>query len=151
MALGKLGSRELNYASDIDLIFIYSDDGTTAGSPEQGKLSNREYFIKVSETITRLVGQPAGEGAAYRVDLRLRPHGRDGALACSLDEALKYYRKSAQPGNVQALIRSRAAAVPARFFPDLPTPRKITFTGLTFRSEMRSPAFGPQEKDRSTH
>jgi glutamate-ammonia-ligase adenylyltransferase len=116
VALGKLGSRELNYASDIDLLFIYSDDGTTAGSPEHGKLTNREYFIKVSETVTRLVGQPAGEGAAYRVDLRLRPHGRDGALACSLDEALKYYRKSAQAWERQALIRSRAAAGSSTLF-----------------------------------
>jgi glutamate-ammonia-ligase adenylyltransferase len=116
VALGKLGSRELNYASDIDLVFIYSDDGTTAGSQEHGKLTNREYFIKVSETVTRLVGQPAGEGAAYRVDLRLRPHGRDGALACSLDEALKYYRKSAQAWERQALIRSRTAAGSSTLF-----------------------------------
>lgn len=116
IALGKLGSRELNYASDIDLIFVYSDDGTTAGSGERGKLSNREYFIKVSETVTKLVGQPAGEGAAYRVDLRLRPHGRDGALACSLDEALKYYSKSAQAWELQALIRSRAAAGSSSLF-----------------------------------
>lgn len=111
IALGKLGSGELNYASDIDLVFIYSDDGTTAGgSSERGKLSNREYFIKLSEAISKLVGHPAGEGAAYRVDLRLRPHGRDGALACSLDESLKYYSKSAQAWERQALIRSRAAA-----------------------------------------
>jgi glutamate-ammonia-ligase adenylyltransferase len=117
IALGKLGSRELNYASDIDLVFIYSDDGTTAGgSSDRGKLSNREYFIKLSEAITRLVGHPAGEGAAYRVDLRLRPHGRDGALACSLDESLKYYGKSAQPWERQALIRSRAAAGSSSLF-----------------------------------
>jgi glutamate-ammonia-ligase adenylyltransferase len=110
IALGKLGSCELNYASDIDLVFIYSDDGTTAGSTERGKLSNREYFIKLSETISKLVGHPAGEGAAYRVDLRLRPHGRDGTLACSLAEALKYYSKTAQDWERQALIRSRPAA-----------------------------------------
>ena len=116
IALGKLGSRELNYASDIDLIFVYSDEGTTAGSGERGKISNREYFIKVSETVTKLVGQPAGEGAAYRVDLRLRPHGRDGTLACSLDEALKYYSKSAQAWELQALIRSRAAAGSSALF-----------------------------------
>jgi glutamate-ammonia-ligase adenylyltransferase len=116
IALGKLGSGELNYASDIDLVFLYSDDGETAGAgtgaaaDERGKLSNREYFIKLSETISKLVGHPAGEGAAYRVDLRLRPHGRDGALACSLDEALRYYGKTAQQWERQALIRSRAAA-----------------------------------------
>jgi glutamate-ammonia-ligase adenylyltransferase len=116
IALGKLGSDELNYASDVDLIFVYSDDGTTSGSGEWGKLSNREYFVKLSETISKLVGQPAGEGAAYRVDLRLRPHGRDGALACSLGEAIKYYDKSAQAWERQALIRSRAAAGSSSLF-----------------------------------
>jgi len=117
IALGKLGSGELNYASDIDLVFIYSDEGTTAGgSSERGKLSNREYFIKLSEAISKLVGHPAGEGAAYRVDLRLRPHGRDGALASSLDESLKYYSKAAQAWERQALIRSRAAAGSSSLF-----------------------------------
>lgn len=121
VALGKLGSHELNYASDIDLIFIYSDDGTTAGSGERDQLSNREYFIKLSETISKLVGHPAGEGAAYRVDLRLRPHGRDGTLACSLDEALRYYSKTAQDWERQALIRSRAAAGSSMLFSQFAT------------------------------
>jgi glutamate-ammonia-ligase adenylyltransferase len=110
VALGKLGSCELNYSSDIDLLFLYSEEGETSGSGERDKLTNREYFNKLAEMVSKLVGQPAGEGAAYRVDLRLRPHGRDGALACSLSEALKYYSKSAQRWELQALIRSRAAA-----------------------------------------
>jgi [glutamine synthetase] adenylyltransferase / [glutamine synthetase]-adenylyl-L-tyrosine phosphorylase len=109
IALGKLGSMELNYASDIDLLFLYSDDGSTSGHGERGEVSNREYFVKLSETIARLVGQSGGEGAAYRVDLRLRPHGRDGALACSLQEATRYYAGSAQDWERQALIRARAA------------------------------------------
>jgi glutamate-ammonia-ligase adenylyltransferase len=116
LALGKLGSRELNYASDIDLVFIYSDDGMTAGSGERDKVTNREYFIKLSEAIGKLVGQPAGESPAYRVDLRLRPHGRDGALASSLSETLKYYDKTAQAWERQALIRCRAAAGSSRLF-----------------------------------
>jgi glutamate-ammonia-ligase adenylyltransferase len=116
IALGKLGSMELNYASDIDLVFLYSDDGTTAGTGERGEVSNREYFVKLSETIARLVGQSGGEGAAYRVDLRLRPHGRDGALACSLQEAVRYYMQSAQDWERQTLIRSRAAAGSAELF-----------------------------------
>jgi glutamate-ammonia-ligase adenylyltransferase len=110
VALGKLGSRELNYASDIDLLFLYSDDGTTSATGTRGETSNREYFIKLSETVARIVGKPTGEGAAYRVDLRLRPHGRDGTLASSLDEAVRYYRETAQAWELQALIRSRAAA-----------------------------------------
>ncbi len=110
VALGKLGSRELNYASDIDLLFLYSDDGETSGAGERGQTTNREYFNRLAELTTRIVGQQSGEGAAYRVDLRLRPHGRDGALSCSLAEALRYYRTKAQAWELQTLIRSRAAA-----------------------------------------
>ncbi len=116
VALGKLGSYELNYASDIDLVFIYSDDGTTSGVGERGEVSNREYFIKLTETIVKLVGQPSGEGAAYRVDLRLRPHGRDGALSCSLSEVTRYYRENAQAWELQTLIRARAAGGSASLF-----------------------------------
>ena len=116
IALGKLGSMELNYASDIDLLFLYSDDGTTSGHGQRGEVSNREYFVKLSETIAKLVGQSGGEGAAYRVDLRLRPHGRDGALACSLSEATRYYERSAQDWERQALIRARAAVGSANLF-----------------------------------
>lgn len=110
VALGKLGSFELNYASDIDLLFLYSDEGTTSGTGTRGETTNREYFNKLAETVARIVGQQAGEGAAYRVDLRLRPFGRDGALATSLEEAVRYYRETAQAWERQVLIRSRAAA-----------------------------------------
>ena len=110
VALGKLGSRELNYSSDIDLLFLYSEDGETSGAGERGATTNREFFVKLAERVARIVGSPAGEGAAYRVDLRLRPHGRDGALAVSLKEALRYYREKAHAWELQVLIRARAAA-----------------------------------------
>ncbi|MDQ3744686.1 MAG: hypothetical protein M3444_09920, partial [Acidobacteriota bacterium] len=113
VALGKLGSRELNYSSDVDLLFIYSDDGDTTGAGGRGAVTNREFFCKLAERVARIVG---GEGAAYRVDLRLRPHGRDGALAVSLAEALRYYREAAHPWELQALIRARAAAGSAPLF-----------------------------------
>lgn len=132
IALGKLGSMELNYASDIDLIFLYSDDGATSGQGQRGEVSNREYFVKLSETIARLVGQSGGEGAAYRVDLRLRPHGRDGALACSLQEATRYYMRSAQDWERQALIRARAAAGSAELFSHF----KEAVTPHVFRPEV---------------
>jgi [glutamine synthetase] adenylyltransferase / [glutamine synthetase]-adenylyl-L-tyrosine phosphorylase len=111
VALGKLGSRELNYSSDIDLLFLYSEDGETSGAGERGAVSNREFFCKLAGRVARVVGSTAeGEGAAYRVDLRLRPHGRDGALAVSLAEALRYYHTSAHAWELQTLIRSRASA-----------------------------------------
>ena len=132
IALGKLGSMELNYASDIDLVFLYSDEGTTAGTGERGEVSNREYFVKLSETIARIVGQSGGEGAAYRVDLRLRPHGRDGALACSLQEAERYYLQTAQDWERQALIRSRPASGSAELF----TRFKEAVTPAVFRPDV---------------
>ncbi|HUQ33832.1 MAG TPA: hypothetical protein VM095_17050 [Pyrinomonadaceae bacterium] len=110
VALGKLGSFELNYASDIDLLFIYSDEGVTSGAGERGEITNREYFNRLAASVSGIVGKPSGEGAAYRVDLRLRPFGRDGALATSLEEAVRYYSERAQAWELQALIRSRAAA-----------------------------------------
>lgn len=111
VALGKLGSRELNYSSDIDLLFLYSDDGETSGAGERGASTNREFFGRLAGRVAHIVGgTAAGEGAAYRVDLRLRPHGRDGALAVSLAEALRYYRTKAHAWELQTLIRSRAAA-----------------------------------------
>ena len=110
VALGKLGSKELNYSSDIDLIFIYSAEGTTSGQGTRGAITNREYFIKLAESVIRLVGQQIGEGAAYRVDLRLRPHGRMGALALSVHDTVRYYQNEARDWERQVLIRSRAAA-----------------------------------------
>jgi glutamate-ammonia-ligase adenylyltransferase len=116
VGLGKLGSRELNYASDIDLLFIYSDEGETSGAGERGAVSNREFFCKLAERVSRTVGGDSFEGGAYRVDLRLRPHGRDGALAVSLEEALRYYREKAHAWELQALIRARASAGSASLF-----------------------------------
>ncbi|HYN85615.1 MAG TPA: hypothetical protein VER32_10190, partial [Pyrinomonadaceae bacterium] len=110
VALGKLGSRELNYSSDIDLLFLYSDDGETTDKGERGQTTNREFFCRLAERVARAVGHQTGEGAAYRVDLRLRPHGRDGAPAVSLAEALRYYRTQAHRWELQALIRARASA-----------------------------------------
>ena len=110
VSLGKLGSKELNYASDIDLLFIYSAEGNTSGQGFKGAVTNREYFVKLAELSAKLVGQQTGEGAAYRVDLRLRPHGRIGALALSVKDTIRYYQTEARNWEKQVLIRSRASA-----------------------------------------
>jgi [glutamine synthetase] adenylyltransferase / [glutamine synthetase]-adenylyl-L-tyrosine phosphorylase len=121
VALGKLGCRELNYASDIDLLFLYSADGETAGdgrSPES-VTSNKEFFTGVAENVVRMIGRSSAEGAVYRIDLRLRPYGRDGDLVWEIERASEYYRNRAQNWERQALIRARASAgteaVVARF------------------------------------
>jgi glutamate-ammonia-ligase adenylyltransferase len=116
MALGKLGSSELNYASDIDLSFLFSDDGTTSAGGSRGQITNREYFVKLAERLLQLVDTPTGEGASYRIDARLRPHGRQGSLACSIAEAVNYYKDTAEDWELQALIRARSAAGSNKLF-----------------------------------
>ena len=110
VALGKLGSRELNYSSDIDLLFLYSNEGMTSETGSRSPVTNREYFVKLAEYTRRLVGEPSGEGAAYRVDLRLRPHGSLGALALTVNDTIRYYKTEARGWERQVMIRSRGCA-----------------------------------------
>jgi glutamate-ammonia-ligase adenylyltransferase len=107
IALGKLGGLELNYSSDIDLMFIYSANGQTEG-PEV--ISNKEFFHKLACQLTALLSAPTPDGQCYRVDLRLRPDGRLGEIALSLEGALNYYRQRARDWELQMLIKARPAA-----------------------------------------
>jgi len=111
-ALGKLGCRELNYASDIDLLFLFSGNGVTSGDSRRAdsSISNKEFFTHVADRVVQLVGRSTADGAVYRIDLRLRPYGRDGEMVCEIDRATEYYRKLADNWERQALIRARAAA-----------------------------------------
>jgi glutamate-ammonia-ligase adenylyltransferase len=116
VSVGKLGSKELNYASDIDLLFIYSAEGTTSGQGSRGAITNHEYFAKLSQKVIKTVGEQSGEGAAYRVDLRLRPHGTIGPLAQSLADTVRYYHTEARRWEMQVLIRCRSSAGEAAIF-----------------------------------
>ncbi len=108
LGLGKLGGLELNYSSDIDLMFLYNVGGETSGGAEV--TSNREFFTRMAQAITQYVSGVTAEGSAYRVDLRLRPGGREGELALALDGALHYYIHQARDWELQMLIRARACA-----------------------------------------
>jgi len=118
IGMGKLGGRELNYSSDIDLMFAYGADGETAGGPG-GRLPNGEYFAKVARDIVGMLEGSTDEGYLFRVDLRLRPEGRMGAVALSLEGFRIYHRERAELWERQALLKSRVAAgdedVAARF------------------------------------
>ena len=109
VGMGKLGGEELNYSSDIDLIFVYSEDGETSGGPG-GTLSNGEYFRRLAREIVAALEGVTDEGYAFRVDLRLRPEGRVGALILSLDGYRDYYARRAEFWERQALIKARACA-----------------------------------------
>jgi glutamate-ammonia-ligase adenylyltransferase len=103
-AFGKLGGRELNYSSDIDLLFVYDEDGST------GRVDNAEFFARVIAEFVRLLSAHTDRGQAYRVDLRLRPEGERGPLARSLASTLSYYDSLGRTWERQALIKLRPVA-----------------------------------------
>jgi glutamate-ammonia-ligase adenylyltransferase len=107
IALGKLGGRELNYSSDIDLMFVYTANGETDGG---NPISNKEFYKKVANQYTELLSTYTAEGLCYRVDLRLRPDGSLGEVCISLDGAKKYYQTRARDWELQMLIKARVAA-----------------------------------------
>ena len=88
LALGQLGGNELNYSSDIDLIFLYDGEGKTDG---ERSLSNDEFFQRLARSIVALLTQSSEVGPVYRVDLQLRPNGKEGAAALSVPATLRYY------------------------------------------------------------
>ena len=118
VGMGKLGGEELNYSSDVDLMFVYGAEGETAGGPE-GRLENGEYFARVCRDVVAMIEEVTEEGYAFRVDLRLRPEGRMGPVAMSLDAYGAYHRDRAELWERQALLKARAVAgdqdVGARF------------------------------------
>ncbi|MFI5127240.1 MAG: hypothetical protein ACHQJX_10480, partial [Candidatus Acidiferrales bacterium] len=109
VSLGKLGGQELNYSSDIDLIFLYDHDGETAGGAA-GTISNLEYFVRLTQAILKLLTDATPEGALFRIDLRLRPEGKQGDIATNVNAALDYYRKRAREWELQMLIKARVSA-----------------------------------------
>jgi glutamate-ammonia-ligase adenylyltransferase len=104
ISLGKLGGNELNYSSDIDLLYLYDDSG---GSRSR---RSREYFVRVAQDTTELLSKHTPEGTVFRIDLRLRPQGNQGELAISLAHAARYYREVAEDWELQALIKARHSA-----------------------------------------
>ena len=106
-ALGKLGGVELNYSSDIDLLFVYSGDGRVEGPKP---CSNAEFFERVVQETVRLITEPTDLGSAYRVDLRLRPHGQTGPATLSQETMLQYYDREGRTWERQAWVKARCIA-----------------------------------------
>ncbi len=105
MGMGKLGGRELNYSSDIDLIHFYATDDGTAGP-----LTVHQHFARVCEAITRLIGAVTDEGFVFRVDLDLRPEGRGGPSCNALASAEAYYESWGRTWERVAWLRARPIA-----------------------------------------
>jgi glutamate-ammonia-ligase adenylyltransferase len=106
LALGKLGGNELNYSSDVDLVYVYGEEKTRPGA----EISNREYFVRLAQEMTQTLSRVTQEGPVFRIDMRLRPQGAEGELALARRQMLTYYSETAQDWELQALIKVRHSA-----------------------------------------
>jgi glutamate-ammonia-ligase adenylyltransferase len=104
IGMGKLGGGDLNYHSDLDIIFVYDHQGSTDGEKQ---ISNHEYFAKLAQKVISVLTMQTREGYVYKIDTRLRPSGNAGPLVTSLDSFLDYHRKEAQIWERQALTKAR--------------------------------------------
>ena len=111
IGMGKFGARELNVSSDIDLIYIYDQDGETAGTPDgRGRISNHEYFGKMVKAIYTLIGDTTEHGFVFRMDLALRPNGNSGPPAVSLAALEEYLQVQGREWERFAWLKSRVVA-----------------------------------------
>ena len=111
IGMGKLGARELNVSSDIDLIYVYDEDGETAGSADgRGRITVQEYFTRAVKLIYALVGETTEHGFVFRVDLALRPNGNSGPTVCSLDALEEYMLVQGREWERFAWLKSRVVA-----------------------------------------
>jgi [glutamine synthetase] adenylyltransferase / [glutamine synthetase]-adenylyl-L-tyrosine phosphorylase len=103
LSFGKLGGNELNYCSDVDLLYIFGDGDASPDST----ITNHEYFVRLAQEVTEILSCITPQGPVFRIDLRLRPQGNEGELAVSVRHALRYYAISAHDWERQALIKLR--------------------------------------------
>lgn len=112
VGMGKLGARELNASSDVDLIYVYEHEGRTTGVDAAGSasLSHQEYFTKVVKTIGTLIADVTEHGFVFRVDLALRPHGSAGPVVMALPALASYLRTHGREWERFAWLKSRVIA-----------------------------------------
>ena len=108
IGMGKLGGGELNVSSDIDLIFVYAEDGETSGTARS--LSNHEFFSRVGRKLINLINELTGHGFVFRVDMRLRPYGDSGALVMSFAALEEYLVTQGREWERYAWIKARVIA-----------------------------------------
>jgi glutamate-ammonia-ligase adenylyltransferase len=115
LGLGKLGGQELNFSSDIDLMFLYTCDGETSdseapGRPTTQRITNHEFYTRLARLMLKAIHDITDDGNVYRVDLRLRPDGRGGPLVNSLAHLEVYYESWGKTWERQMLLKARTVA-----------------------------------------
>jgi glutamate-ammonia-ligase adenylyltransferase len=104
LGMGKLGGRELNYSSDIDLVFVYPEEGETDG---ERAIDNAEFFLRLGQRVINLLANKTADGFVYRVDMRLRPFGESGRLAISFDSFEDYLQQHGRDWERYAYVKAR--------------------------------------------
>ncbi|MGB0713544.1 MAG: bifunctional [glutamate--ammonia ligase]-adenylyl-L-tyrosine phosphorylase/[glutamate--ammonia-ligase] adenylyltransferase, partial [Gammaproteobacteria bacterium] len=107
LGMGKLGARELNFSSDIDLIFAFDEDGQVDGPREK---TNGEYFVRLGQRLIKALDTHTAEGFVFRVDMRLRPYGESGPLVMNFDGLETYYQSVGREWERYAMIKARPMA-----------------------------------------
>ncbi|MEX2131282.1 MAG: bifunctional glutamine synthetase adenylyltransferase/deadenyltransferase, partial [Pseudohongiellaceae bacterium] len=110
IGMGKLGARELNVSSDIDLIFAYPRPGETKPGGDTSSITNQQYFTRLSQRLIDALDTVTADGFVFRVDMRLRPYGSEGALVLSFDAMEDYYQNEGRDWERYALIKGRIVA-----------------------------------------
>ncbi|WP_374710516.1 bifunctional [glutamate--ammonia ligase]-adenylyl-L-tyrosine phosphorylase/[glutamate--ammonia-ligase] adenylyltransferase [Massilia pseudoviolaceinigra] len=110
LAMGKQGGAELNVSSDIDLIFVYPEDGDTAAGPGQRPLSNHEFFARLGKKLIAALSEITEDGFTFRVDMALRPNGNSGPLVASLNMVEEYLIVQGREWERYAWVKARAVS-----------------------------------------
>lgn len=122
LGMGKLGGRELNYSSDIDLIFFFESEGETDG---RKPIACSQFFQRLGQRLIRVIDEVTADGFVFRVDMRLRPNGDSGPLVMNLDAAEAYYATQGREWERYAMIKARVIAgdfEAGRYFSDMLRP-----------------------------
>ncbi len=107
IGMGKLGGRELNVSSDIDLIFAYESEGETTQGQNKQTISNQDFFTKLAKKLISAIDETTEDGFVFRVDMRLRPFGSEGVLVSNLDALEEYYQNNGREWERYAWIKGR--------------------------------------------
>ncbi|WP_163133137.1 bifunctional [glutamate--ammonia ligase]-adenylyl-L-tyrosine phosphorylase/[glutamate--ammonia-ligase] adenylyltransferase [Agarivorans sp. Alg241-V36] len=117
IGMGKLGGRELNFSSDIDLIFCFPENGETQGG--RRSIANQQFFIRMGQRLIQLIDQTTADGFVFRVDMRLRPFGESGPLAVSYAAFEDYYQHHGRDWERYAMVKARVINQDLRFDQDI--------------------------------
>ena len=130
VGMGKLGARELNVSSDIDLIYVYEADGVTAG---ERSISAHEYFSRVVKRLYALIGETTDDGFVFRVDLALRPNGNSGPAVVSLGMLEEYFQVQGREWERFAWLKSRVLAPKSSVAAGRALPLRALVTAFVYR------------------